>query len=143
METDIMKSHAFFFYENKERILSDSRMAYARVPIHNGAGMIPLSCFEHPTLGAYLEWWDSCPQAHVMTKEGIRMIWHFQGSAMSGRNECEAVDKEGNSTVVHVRPFAPLWKTFADINTRYNRLTPQPEPYSLEQVLQLLTQEKM
>jgi hypothetical protein len=135
-ESERFYRHAFLFWNHRDRIFSDSRMFLAPVPVCNRVGYISDSAFQHPVLGVYLEWWEHCAQTHVMDKEGERLLWHIWGTPLSGRNECASVDKDGNSKITPVCPFAPVWHSFMDINARYREIKPRYEAYTLEQVIQ-------
>ena len=63
-------NNAFVLLDNRERILSDSRMFLCPLPIRNGLAYTGTSGFHHPTLGIYIEFWLHCPAATVMKDNG-------------------------------------------------------------------------
>ena len=135
---ELFYTHAFLFWQHRDRIYADSRMFLAPVPVRNSVAWIGDSAFQHPVLGAYLEWWERCEQAHCTTAKGERLLWQIWGTPLSGRNECASVDQYGNSQTTPVSPFGSVWHSFADINARYNPVKPLCEAYTLEQVIQRL-----
>lgn len=132
-------TNAFLFWEKRNEIFSDSRMFLARVPVRNGLAYIGTSGFVWPTLGIYLEWWERCEQAHVLTENEELLMWYISGSPLSGANLCASVGKDGVSKTTPVHPFLPVWRSFAEINTRYDEIKPLYEAYTLEQVIEKLT----
>ena len=137
-EAELFYTNAFLFWNHRDIIYSDSRTFLAPVPVYNSVAYINDSVFRHPTLGIYLEWWERCRQAHVITSKGEQLLWQICGSPLSGKNTCAAVNKEGKSTTISVYPFNPMWHSLIDINSRYDSIKPIFETYSLEQVIQKL-----
>lgn len=131
--------HAFFFLANKERILGDSRMFLAPVPVQSGLAYTGISGFRHPTLGIYLEFWLNCPQATSTNQEGkLRLVQRLSGSPLSGSNCCGVVYEDGTTECLSLPRFKDLWSTFMEINCRYDEEKAMCESYSLQQVVDIL-----
>lgn len=131
--------NAFLFYSNADRILSDSKMFLAPVPVQSGLAYTGTSGFRCPTLGVYVEWWKNCVIDLTKDSDGKEALtYHVAGSPLSGSNKCSCVHPDGSTcTIVH-NPFLPVWRSFIEINSRYDEAKSRYEAYSLEEVAQLL-----
>lgn len=132
--------NAFLFYRNADRILSDSRMFLAPVPVQSGLAYIGTSGFKSPTLGVYVEWWRNC--VIDLTKDGNgeeALTYHLAGSPLSGGNRCSCVYPDGRSSIIVHRHFHPILKSFIDINRRYGDAKIKYESYPLEKVILILS----
>ncbi|MCQ2286139.1 MAG: hypothetical protein MJZ76_04615 [Bacteroidales bacterium] len=145
-EKDMLKSfflqHAVDFYQHAERILSDSRMFLAPVPITNGLAYTGTSGLSNPTLGIYIEWWLTNERACRNEKEGLLLTYHIAGSPLSGRNNCSCVNSLGETEPISYEPpFSDIWHSFMAINTRYTEAKQRYEAYSLYEVWEILSPE--
>ena len=128
--------NAFFFLAHKERILTDSRMFLCPVSM----GSIG---FADPTLGIYLQWWETCAGAMFTDKKGRRgLLYKLSGSSLSGHNVCSVVHENGTRKNVELRPFWDYGKSFIHINNTYNSAKQKYQAYSLRQVLDILDHEE-
>lgn len=83
-----------------DKILSNSRMFLAPVPIQNGLAYFGTSGFHNPTLGVYIEWWKHYKCAWVIDEFGVKQpLIYIAGSPLSGANRCAYVGAEGISMV--------------------------------------------
>ena len=131
--------NAFFLYEHREHVFSDSRMFLSPVAVQNGLAYTGTSGFTNPTLGVYLEWWVNCEGALRVDDNGVRsLVYYLAGSPLSGANSCAAVFEDGKSEKVSLRPFCEYWRSFMHINKRYDNAKSCYEAYTLQQVLDLL-----
>ena len=133
---------AFFLYEHRDRILSDSRMFLAQLPFQNNLAYSGTSGLSDATLGVYLEWWTGCERS-VIKKDGeIHAItYYFAGSPLSGSNRCKAVTREGKTeNISFPSPFSDIWRPFMTINKRYTEAKRIYQAYSLEETLARLRQ---
>ncbi len=109
-----------------DRILSDPRMAFAKVP----SGRI---------LGAYLQWWKEYPlEAHDYNGNPLVSIfgnWH----SGSGYNSCYSIDNNGDKNRVSVHYWKKSWKSLKDIDEQWENVTPPCDAYSIEDVIVRLT----
>ncbi|MBQ9138361.1 MAG: hypothetical protein IJX65_06990 [Alistipes sp.] len=122
-----------------DRIMSDSRMFLASLPIRNGLAYIGTSGFNNPTLGVYIEWWRNNECAWTKDKFGeLQPIYYIAGSPLSGRNACAYIGPEGDSRSVQVLNFSQVWHSFVQINTHYTEAKQLYEAYSLEEVIEIL-----
>ena len=132
--------HAFFFLDHRKQILNDSHMFLAPVPVENGIAYMGTSGFKHPTLGVYIEWWMTCIPAIISRyRKDTWLVYHIAGSPLSGRNCCGIVNTKGECRSECLpNPFSAIWRSFVDVNTRYDEAKERYEAYSLEEVVKLL-----
>ena len=122
-----------------DKILADSRMFLAPVPIQNGLAYFGTSGFHNPTLGVYIEWWRHHKCAWVIDELGEKQpLIYIAGSPLSGVNKCAYVCAEGDSYGVSVTNFVPIWQSFVNVNTRYTEAKQRYEAYMLEEVIEKL-----
>jgi hypothetical protein len=131
--------NAFFLYEHREQILSDSRMFLSPVTVESGLAYTGKSGFRNPTLGVYIEWWMNCKGALRRGDDGVRsLVYYLAGSPLSGMNGCSAIREDGVSERVELNPFSEYWRSFMHINKRYDDAKSCYEAYTLQQVVDLL-----
>lgn len=136
---DFFAKNAFLFYRNAHRILSDSRMFLAPVPVQNGLMYTGTSGFRNPTLGVYVEWWLNCEVDLTKDKEGKdAMTWYITGSPLSGSNHCTCVYPDGTIAGITHTPFIKVWSLFMNINQRYIKAKQKYEAYTLTEVVDIL-----
>ena len=134
-------NNAFLFLQNKDRIMSDSRMFLCPVPIQNGLAYTGTAGFNHPTLGVYLEWWLSCEKATILKEDKTKWLVYFiSGSPLSGANKCGIVNEKGDIGSESICPFSPIWTSFTSINKRYDEAKSLYQAYTLEEVVKKLGQ---
>ena len=139
-EEMLFLQHAFLFYRNMHRILSDSRMFLAPVPVRSGLAYIGTSGFQHPTLGVYAEWWSNCELDMTKDAKGRdALTYYIAGSPLSGGNHCNCVYPDGRTKDITHYPFRLVWTSFAKINTRYDEAKEKYEAYTLQEVVDLLS----
>lgn len=135
-ENKIFLNNAFFFLAHSDRIMRDSRMFLALVPVQNG----PIS-FGKLCLGAYLEWWLSYDAVRKISEDGrLSLVFRLAGSPFSGRNSCNEVYEDGSNKVVHISNFmnAVGWlKRISEHYSKYNN----NERYCLKEVVEILKEE--
>ncbi len=133
---------AFFLYENRDRILSDSRMFLTPLPFQNNLAYSGTSGLSDATLGVYLEWWTYCERS-VIKKDGEihALTYYFAGSPLSGSNRCNAVTRNGETeSICFSSPFYDIWRPFMTINKRYTEAKRIYQTYSLEESIARLRQ---
>ncbi len=131
--------NAFFLFQNRERIMQDSRMFLAPVAAENVLAYTGTSGFRNPTLGVYLEWWVHCEGAVRTAANGAKsLIYRLAGSPLSGVNSCVAVCEDGTEEKLRLRSFSDYWFPFMKINQRYSQAKARYQAYSLQQVLDIL-----
>ncbi len=130
------------FYTHRERILSDSRMFLARIPMYNGLAYTGTSGFHCPTLGVLIEWLLHTPSATWQDEAGrIWLVCSITGSPLSGSNGCTLVDAEGNLCRQSIYPFMSLWRPFMHINGLYDEAKARYQHYTLEEVVSIFDHE--
>ena len=143
-ERNVFLPNAFFLLYHADRILSDSRMFLAPIPVQSGIAYTGTSGFRNPTLGIYIEWWHNCPESHWHDKEGNpTLVYHLAGSPLTGGNICAMTDEAGTFISVKLPKFKPLWTSFMHINTRYTEAKERCECYTLQQVINILKSENL
>ncbi len=141
-EQKLFYDHAFFFLANKDRILNDSRMFLALVPIQSGLAYTGTSGFRNPTLGVYLEFWMNCKYATSIDGDGRKsLVCRIAGSPLSGSNMCDVVFEDGKVENVSLPIFREVWTKFMEINGKYDEAKATSEKYSLQQVVDTLSKE--
>lgn len=142
-EQKLFYDNAFVVWANKERILRDSRMSLAPVPIQSGLAYTGTSGFRNPTLGVYLEFWQGCHFATLMDEDGRKgLVCRIAGSPLSGSNKCGVVYEDGKVENKSLQHFLTIWRTFMEINTRYDKAKSAGEwCFTLQQVVDILKEE--
>lgn len=136
----LFTDHAFLILANRERILGDSRMLLAPVPVNNGLAYS--GAFSTATLGVYVEWWQCCPNSVLWGEnDEMSLVWHLSGSPLSGANICSRVYGDGRTENVKVPCFIKLWPMFADILADYHEAKQLYQAYSLYEVIEILKRE--
>ncbi len=135
--------NAFMFMEHSDRIFSDQRMFLCPLSfMSNGLAYTGESGFRNPTLGIYLQFWMTCPQANIVGDDGKKwMVYHIAGSPLSGCNKCGLVNDQGETKTKQMPSFMDIWRPFVDINTYYNDAKRSCDAYTLRQVLAILENE--
>ena len=134
--------NAFVFLENRERILSDSRLFLCPIPSHSGLAYTGTGGFRNPTLGVFIEFWMACTEASIMEANGRKwLIYHIAGSPLSGCNNCGLVNPRGETKSEQVVSFKDIWRPFIEINTRYDEAKSKYDAYTLRQVLSIFESE--
>ena len=136
---ELLCSNLHRLIAESDKILADSKMFLAPVPIHNGLAYFGTSGFQNPTLGVYIEWWRHHKCAWIIDEFGERQpLIYIAGSPLSGANKCAYVGAEGMSYGVSVTNFAPVWQSFMNVNTRYTEAKQRYDAYTLEEVVEIL-----
>ena len=138
-ELKLFLANAHRIIAHGERIMADSRMFLAPLPIRNGLAYIGTSGMRNPTLGVYIEWWRNNECAWAEDESGVKQpIYFIAGSPLSGCNSCAYIGADGNGHTTSARHFAMVWRTFAKHNTHYTEVKQIYEAYTLEEVLNIL-----
>lgn len=141
MREDLIRlftDNAFLLLAYKRQIMKDSRMCF--VPISVSNGLAYSGAFRPATLGAYVEWWEVCPNALRMNEVGEKsLVYRLAGSPLSGANRCMQVYEDGRTEAVFVDGFKELWKPFVGIVNRYAKGNECTEYYTLQEVVDILS----
>lgn len=137
-EENIFLKNAFFFYRNAHRIMSDSRMFLAPVPIISGLAYT--GAFPAPTLGVYIEYWLNGKEGIIRDADGKEALtYHIAGSPLSGCNKCSCVHPDGSTSTISFASFSSVLKSFCSINGRYREAKAKFEAYTLKEVVDILS----
>lgn len=141
-EQQLFVDNAFYLLAHMDRIMNDSRMFLAPVAVQSGLAYTGTSGFSRPTLGVYLEWWQTCDGAMRIDNEGSRsLVYHLAGSPLSGSNRSSSVREDGKIETVALSSFISYWSPFIKINTRYTEAKVRYQAYTLQEVLDILHRE--
>ena len=134
--------NAFYLLAHMDRIMNDSRMFLAPVAARNGLAYTGTSGFKRPTLGVYLEWWQTSDETMRIDNEGCRsLVFSLAGSPLSGMNRCSALREDGKIETVSLSSFNRHCGTFIKINARYTEAKVRYQAYTLQEVLDILHRE--
>ena len=138
-ELKLFLKYAHRLIEQEDKILEDSRMFLAPLPIRNGIAYFGTSGMCNPTLGVYIEWWRNNEAAWVEDKSGTKQpLYYIAGSPLSGCNKCAYIGSDGEGHTTSVPHFSRVWSTFAKLNTRYTEAKQIYEAYTLAEVIERL-----
>ena len=134
--------NAFYLLAHMDRIMNDSRMFLAPVAARNGLAYTGTSGFKRPTLGVYLEWWQTSDETMLIDNEGCRsLVFTLAGSPLSGMNRCSSVREDGKIEIVSLSSFNRHCGSFFKINARYTEAKVRYQAYTLQEVLDILHRE--
>jgi len=136
----LFTANAFFLWQNRDRIMSNSRMFLAPVEIQNGLFYTGVSGFRNPTLGVYVEWWNECKGTlRENEQDELSLIYYLSGSPLNGVNYCKAVYADGRIEDVNLhKAFPYYWQSFMRINGRYTEAKQIYKSYTLQEVINQL-----
>ena len=122
------------FYDNIERILSDSKLFLTPVDVNNGLAIS--GRFQQATLGVYVEWWI---YDHFALSIGSYPIWKIAASGLSGGHMCQSVNEHGEPMKANLRGRASdTWKSFIATNNLYSKAKQYFKAYTLEEAVNIL-----
>lgn len=131
MDIDLMETHAWQLFAERERILADEHLAGTKVNVRSGAA--PAS-FPWPSLAAYLHFWQT--GKGVIEEKGRRgLLIRVAGMAGSGTNSCRVAWEDGTSGITGVWPFPDYWRPWRDIIMQY---PPREDGGTLEEVIECI-----
>ena len=129
---------AWLLFNHRDEILADPRKAYALIDMQNVLAYA--SPLEPATVGAYLEWWMKCAGTLHTNERGVpTLMVRFAGSPLTGMNECTMVAWDGTIEKWRSNQFHHTWHMFLDINKRYRQTKPDVEPYSVAEIVSILS----
>lgn len=135
-ELQLFMQSAWLLYDNCERILSEPRMAYAPINMHNGVLWVGSKVFKTATVGVYLDWWQECSLAVINDENGPQnLMVRFVGSALTWVNKCTMIAKDGTISETSVKGFKNIWLPFIKICRRYADSEQPEQPFSLAEVV--------
>ena len=121
--------NAFLLFNNRQQILSDSRMFLAPVKIG----------FKNSILGVFIEWWLNCPSASYVSGRTQWLIFSFAGSPYTGSNKFRAVSNTGEFEKDLSSPsFGWLNGSFKEIDRRYAEVKQRYQAYTKDEVVEIL-----
>lgn len=134
-EENIFLENAFLFYRNASRILSDSRMFLAHVPITSGfafKGFIPT-----PPLGGFIEFWLNCKENVLKDADGNDALTYRILGIPNGSKICSCVYPDGSTGTVTFASVSSVLESFDGI--RYYDARAKFEAYSIQEVVDILS----
>ena len=137
-EQKLFAKSAWLLFNHREEILADPRMAYAPIDMQNV--LTYASPLATATLGVYLEWWMKCAGTLHTNERGMSSLMvRFAGSPLTGINECTMVAWDGAIEKWRSDQFHQTWHMFLDINKQYRQAKPDVKPYSVEDIISILS----
>lgn len=130
-EYELLKKNAHFIFENREKVLSNSKIFFAPVNVMSGGAYI--GAFVKPTLGSYVEWW--------IARGKDELALYVSGSPLSGANVSKSITKSGK--MVELKPdgmFLNLVKEFNSFHKCYKDIRGNIDAYTLEEAISQLKQ---
>lgn len=135
----LFTDHAWLFWKNADRVLSDSRLFFAPVPVKPGLAYTGTSGFGQLTVGIMIEWWLYGPSCLLEDKaHQPALTWFVSGSPLSGGNACSCVHEDGTTEKIQHNTFSSVWKSLMKISSQYSRAYAKYEHYSIEQCIDIL-----
>ena len=142
-DEQLFLANAFLFYKNAQQILTDSRMFFAPVRINNGMTFHGTPGAHYPTLGMYIEWWHKCKVDVTRDLEkNEALTFRIAGNPLTGTNRCQCVYPDGHVKDISFDTFLPMWSTFQKISKRYHEAKVLFEAYTLEEVVNILSEKQ-
>lgn len=142
-ERKLFTDNAFYLWEHRSRILSDSRMALCPLHIGNNLAFINVKGIASNTLGGYLTWWQEFDRARRTDRRGRRSLIYFVGgSPLSGGNHCGEVYESGRTRTIQVYPFKDYWMSFAEAQEKFLGENDASQPYTLAEIINILHEEE-
>lgn len=134
---ELFFENAFLLYKHRNEIYEDSRLFFTPLPFENNLAYTGTSGLENPTLGIYLEWWDTCDRALIKEDgELVALTYYIAGSPLTGINGCAAVDENGRTRkLVFASPFSEIWHSFRSINQHYADAKHLYQTFSLKETV--------
>lgn len=128
--------NAFFFLSHADKILQDSRMFLARVPIVSLVADVYYD-IRQPTLGVYIEWWRSNKDATVELDGRKWLVWNLPSHA---KEPCSIVNEEGEIRKYTHPKTRELEESLASYSSRYKEAVRDYAWFTLEETISLLRQ---
>ena len=131
--------NAFLLWLCRDVVFADSRLFLATV--FAGNSVFPGSHLEdmYPTLGAMLEWWEKCKDAHIKPFGVDELMFRYQGGGPVAPKECYSVNVLGNIGKRDSSSFWGEWRQLKEINQRYHSLRANYEAHSMERVVRIIS----
>jgi hypothetical protein len=120
-------------------VFANSRLFLATV--FAGNSVFPGSHLEdtYPTLGAVLEWWEKCTNAHIKPFKVDELMFRYNGGGPIASKVCYSVNVLGNIGKRESNSFFEDWRTLKEINQRYHTLRANYESHSMEKVVRIIS----
>lgn len=138
-QLQVFTQNAFLLWLCRDVVFANSRLFLATV--FAGNSVFPGSHLEdmYPTLGAVLEWWEKCSNAHIKPFEVDELMFRYQGGGPIAPKVCYSVNVLGNIGKRESNSFLGDWRTLKEINQRYHTLRANYESHSMEKVVRIIS----
>lgn len=135
---DCFLENAFLFLDNAERIMSDARMANARVSVSNGLAYT--GAFPTANLGTYIDWWQNSGLKEILyDQEGRKALtWCISGSPLTGMNSCMCVYPNGTTASIIHGNFSKIRRSLAEAGERNRYDGEMTDRFTIEEVAEIL-----
>ena len=130
--------NAFLLWLCRDVVFTDSRLFLATVFAENS--VFPGSHLEdtYPTLGAVLEWWEKCTNAHIKPFGIDELVFVYHGGGPVAPKVCYSVNVLGNIGKRESNSFFEDWRSLKEINQRYHTLRADYQSHSMEKVVRII-----
>lgn len=150
---ELFEKNAFLFYDNSDRILSDSRLFL--VQTYSSFGMCPVGIQDIP-LGAFVEfwryfhrgqkarYWEGERRIELSREDGEyiagkdSLITSASGS-LGGAHTCTEVFRDGHVKYPSFRSYNEVWQVMWTLKARYrNERLEECKAYTIEEAIEIL-----
>ena len=140
----VFTDNAFFLLAHSETILADRRMAAAIVRNNLPGCFLGGKSPAYMTLGAYLYMWSNRPSTTIITGGLPALIYWSTGNPGTGSNTCRVIRSDGSTATCHApEDFLSIIRAFGSVFNWYRETKDGTDPYSLEQVVEMLRAETL
>ena len=152
-EANCLFENAWFFYRNRERIYTDSRMFLARVPMRNSVGGFHVAMGNSQgqfygnsndiaTLGGLLEFWERGDKSVCKCEDGrMALIYGVIGNPMTGSCNIYVINEDGTNSSIKSSDMVRRLKEQLKYCKRYLEEAKVADAFTIEQVRNLLVGE--
>ena len=136
-QRELFINNAFLLWENRELILSDSRMFLCPIIMDNIVRVVGETELNYPVLGVYIEWWQICNNAiQTDSNSKKKLVYYISGAPLSRFNRCSAICDDGTRVTISLDPFSSYWFPFMKLCLQYNAAKQRYQAYTLQEVLE-------
>ena len=137
-EQEWFVEHAWLFFDNKERILADDRLANIPIEMSNCLAYTGSDAFKVATMRTYLEWWS--PDLGCRTDDdGMPyLVVRIARSPLSGANKCLIVKRNGEQSEVWLNRWPSTWHTFRNLCQKHRESANYDYTFTLGQLIIML-----
>lgn len=137
-EQEWFVEHAWLFFDNKERILADDRLANIPIEMSNCLAYTGSDAFKVATMRTYLEWWSTDLGCRTDEDGMPYLVVRIAGSPLSGANKCLIVKRNGEQSEVWLNRWPSTWHTFQNLCQKHRESANYDYTFTLGQLIIML-----